>query len=473
MERNLSCAGVGATTSVEFDVFFSISQTPVDGHTPEEATMFRHWLDQVVAADRLGYGVAWLAESHLSSEVQKLGAHPVVPHWQGEIGLNCDMLQSAHAIHARTGGDDSRSNDGRGIEVGSAVMNILQGGGPIAAAERIAYFCALEGLRPDPRPIHVGFSAGRFDYMNRAHGYVPRDDLECAVPYPFLKGKIFHEATEIFCRLLAGETLSSADIPARTITEAECRTSEDWQRIRAAGVAAAVVEQRPPSPSFGPTAAGGAGSSIIPDDDDGGPEGRDAPDLVDHVVLPKRFVFEALKIVPQDWDRRLLHLVAGSHDPSIAALANKYLPCQVANLSITPPEIIERTHAIMRTIYHKDGGPWQRRMMPRTVMVFLNEEAGLTPDERREAAKAEAKAALSAYWNALTGTLDPAKIEHAADNAVIGNADDVAAQLAARYHRDDRMMLWFDFFNHDSPRVIRNMEAFMEKVAPRLQQVVS
>jgi hypothetical protein len=29
-------------------------------------------------------------------------------------------------------------------------------------------------------------------------------------------------------------------------------------------------------------------------------------------------------------------------------------------------------------------------------------------------------------------------------------------------------MLWFDFFNHDSARVVRNMTAFTEKVAPQL-----
>jgi len=28
------------------------------------------------------------------------------------------------------------------------------------------------------------------------------------------------------------------------------------------------------------------------------------------------------------------------------------------------------------------------------------------------------------------------------------------------------LMCWFDFFNHDSERVQRNMEAFMTKVAP-------
>ncbi|MFO1533803.1 MAG: hypothetical protein ABR562_08980, partial [Thermoplasmatota archaeon] len=49
-------------------------------------------------------------------------------------------------------------------------------------------------------------------------------------------------------------------------------------------------------------------------------------------------------------------------------------------------------------------------------------------------------------------------------------ADDVAKQLAERFHPEDRLMLWFDFFNHDSQRVVRNMEAFMQKVAPRLMQ---
>ncbi len=443
---------------MDFDVFFSISQTPVRGHTPDEATMFRNWLAQVEAADRLGYGVAWLAESHLSSEVQKDNKHPVIPHWEGEVGLNCDFLQSAQLIFQRTATlaqqeQNARLAPGRAgplrhgrIEAGSAVMNILQGGGPIAAAERIAFFATLAALddrpggmqyKPDgsPRRIHVGFSAGRFDYMNRAHGYVPRNAVEHAIPYPFLKGKIFHEATEIFCRLLAGETLSSNDVPHRTITKAECRTENDWNTMHATAEANGALELR------------------------GG---------VEHVVLPKRFEFEALKVVPQHWRRDLVQLVAGSHDPSIATLANQWIPCQVANLSITPPEVIERTHKHMANIYHKDGGPWQRPMMPRTVMVFLNEEPGLTPEERRLAAQGEAKEALAAYWNALTGTLDPAKIENAAENAVVGNAEDVAAQIRERFHPDDRLMLWFDFFNHDSDRVVRNMEAFAELVVPKL-----
>jgi alkanesulfonate monooxygenase SsuD/methylene tetrahydromethanopterin reductase-like flavin-dependent oxidoreductase (luciferase family) len=410
---------------MEFDIFFSISQTPVGGRTPDEATMFRNFLSQVEAADRLGFGVAWVAESHLSSEVQKRNREPVVPHWQGEVGLNCDILQTAHAVFRRT----------RRIEVGSAVMNILCNGGPVAHAERIAYFLALHGLDPaERRRIHVGFSAGRFDFMNRAYGILPRTAVETAMPHGLWKGKVFDEAAEVFARLLRGETLNSGQVPARTVTRADVRTDADWQRIGAAARA----------------------------------EGALSPDG-STVTLPKRFAFEDLKIVPQEFRRDLLQLVVGSHDPGVQALVNRFLPAHVANLSITAPEVIEATHRRMAKEFHPDGGPWRRSFMPRTVMVFLNEEPGLTPQQRTQAAQREAKLALTAYWNALEGTLDPRKVEGASENAVIGNADDVAAQLAARYHPDDRLMLWFDFFNHDSPRVVRNMEAFMAKVAPRLK----
>ena len=111
--------------------------------------------------------------------------------------------------------------------------------------------------------------------------------------------------------------------------------------------------------------------------------------------------------------------------------------------------------------------------MPRTVFVFLNHQAGLTPASRREAAQREARAALGAYWTALEGTIDPAKVQRAADNALVGNADDVAAQVLERFHPEDRLMLWFDFFNHDCERVIADIEHFMVQVAPRVEQGLS
>ena len=72
------------------------------------------------------------------------------------------------------------------------------------------------------------------------------------------------------------------------------------------------------------------------------------------------------------------------------------------------------------------------------------------------------------YWSALEGTIDPSKVDRAVDNAVIGNAEEVAQQIIERFNPNDRLMCWFDFFNHDSERVIRNMTAFMTKVVPRI-----
>ena len=87
---------------MQFDVFFSISQTPVDGFMPSEAQMFGNFFAQVEAADRLGFGVAWIAESHLSSEVQKGNRRPVIPHWKGEVGLNTNMpVLAAHIFTAQ------------------------------------------------------------------------------------------------------------------------------------------------------------------------------------------------------------------------------------------------------------------------------------------------------------------------------------------------------------------------------------
>ena len=98
---------------------------------------------------------------------------------------------------------------------------------------------------------------------------------------------------------------------------------------------------------------------------------------------------------------------------------NKWAPVQVFNLSITPPHIIEQTHKRMEENYHSSGGAWTRDMMPRTIMVFVNDEEGLTVDERSMAAKEEARAALTTYWHALEGTIDPTKVERATDNACL------------------------------------------------------
>ena len=43
--------------------------------------MFANFLDQAEKADELGFGVGWVAQAHLSTEVQKQNSKPVVPHY--------------------------------------------------------------------------------------------------------------------------------------------------------------------------------------------------------------------------------------------------------------------------------------------------------------------------------------------------------------------------------------------------------
>lgn len=408
---------------MKFDIFFSICQTEVAGLLPDEATMFRNFFEQVEAADELGFDCAWIAETHLSTEVQKSNRRPVVPDFKGEIGLNVDIFQLSQQVFRRT----SR------IECGSAVMNILCNGGPIAAAERIAAFCSLHGLDPEERRrIRIGFSAGRFEFMNRAYGIDHRDRLEEAA-WPAYRGQIFREACDIFLRLLRGDVLNSNQTVVTSLGRSDFRDDQTWDRVRAAY--RDLHDAEPP----------------------------------DQIPFPKRFEFEDLKIVPADWRRDLLDLIVGSHDPALQVELNQVLPVKVFNLSITSRQVIEETHRRMRSAYHPDGGDWHREYMPRTVMVFLNAEQGLTATRQSAAATEEAHAALSEYWNALEGTIDPKKLKGATKNALVGNPEEIAEQITARFHPEDRLMLWFDFYNHDSRRVIRNMEAFQNVVAPRLE----
>jgi alkanesulfonate monooxygenase SsuD/methylene tetrahydromethanopterin reductase-like flavin-dependent oxidoreductase (luciferase family) len=394
---------------MELDIFFSISQTEVDGYMPSERVMFENFFEQVTLADRLGFGTAWVAESHLSTEVQKTNPGAVIPHFVGEIGLNTDILQLGHRIFART----------KQIGVGSAIMNILCNGGPIAAAERVRTFLALHGLDPaERRLLTIGFAAGRFPFINIPYGIVPRTPVEEA-SWPVVKNKIFEEATEIFLRLLKGETLNSSMIAPRALRRKDFRSDDDWQRVIAA-------------------------------------YGQD----VNEVPIASRWPFPNLKIVPQESRMDLLRLSIGSHDPATQIFANTILPVGVFNLSITPGDEIQKTNERMASAYHPDGGGWQRRLMPRTVLVFIDDDPAR--------AAADARSALTNYWRALEGTLDEEKVRRATDNALIGDAAMIAKQVAERFDSGDRLMLWFDFNDHDSRRVMKRMDDFMTKVAPEI-----
>jgi hypothetical protein len=326
----------------------------------------------------------------------------------------------------------------KNIEIGSAVVSILASGGPIAQAERIANTLLLHGLNPDEnRKLHIGFSAGRFEFMARPYGIVPRNSIEEAA-WPALRGQIFMEASDIFLKLLRGDVVHSNSTYETVLTRANFRSDEDWEKVQNAAIEFEQLSEAP-----------------------------------EKIEIPKRYAFEELKIIPCTFRRELLSLIAGTHDPRAQEYLNTILPVKVFNLSITKPEVIDSTHARMSEVFHPDGGSWKRSDMPRTSFVFLNAEEGLSPEEQSRAAHREAKAALGAYWNALEGTIDPSKVENAAQNALIGNAEEIAQQIVERFHPEDRIMAWFDFFNHDSERVCRDMTAYMEQVAPRVENILT
>ena len=407
---------------MKYDVFFSIIQDEVNNTIPSEQTIFENFFSQVELADELGYETAWIAETHLSCETQKTNENPVIPKFNKEIGLNTDILQMALVVFSRT----------KNINVGSAIRNILCNGGPIAHAEGLKTFLNL--LKHTPyknRTLNYGFASGRFEFSNRPYGIVPRDKVEEAA-WPVVKGKILQEATEIFLRLLKGEEICHKDIKPKVLVEKDFRNSEDWQKVNE------VYKEL-------------------------------NGEFTESISLKPQWSFEKLKVIPQEVDLAQLNLIIGSHDPKTQDLANEFLPVSVFNLSITPPAVINATHERMTHKYHKDGGPWQRQNMPRTALVYVDNTAGLTPEEQTAKAKAKAHEAWAAYLTAIQGTLDKEKVDKAVSNTLAGNPKDLAEQIKAKYHKDDRLMLWFDFNNHDNNDVCNSMKVFKEEVIPLIE----
>ena len=196
---------------------------------------------------------------------------------------------------------------------------------PIAQAERIANTLQLLAVNGDERKLHVGFSAGRFEFMARPYGIVPRTPVEEAA-WPALRGQIFLEASEIFLRLLRGDVVSSQTVRSTILTRENFRSDEDWQRVQDAH---------------------GSNDETI--------------------VIDRRYMFEDIRIVPNTFNRDQLVLVAGTHDPKAQMFVNSFLPVRVFNLSITQPDVIEATHDRMRSCFHPDGGNGSVQICPEQV----------------------------------------------------------------------------------------------------------
>ncbi len=407
---------------MKFDIFFSICQTEIDGYMPSEKVMFQQFFDQLKLADELGFETAWVAETHLSCEVQKSHPDAVIPHFKGEIGLNTDILQLAHKAFAMS----------KRIHIGSAIRNILCNGGPLAHAEALKSFLTLHSLDPlEKRKLFWGYAAGRFPFSNKPYGIKARNQLE-ELAWPVIKGLIFNQATEIFLRVLGNERISSQDLAPQIIRPKSFREASLWDQILQLNQTIGYSKKE------------------------------------DGLVLPPFWEFETVGVIPFDAPMELLQLVVGSHDPEVQILANRYFPHWVFNLSITPVGTIESTHQRLTDHFHSSGGPWQRSYMPRTSLIFLNGDAHLSPAEQRAKARQGAQSAIENYWRAIEGTLDARKVAEAVENAVYGNPQDVAEQLQAKYHPDDRLMLWFDFNNHDNAAIKASMEAFWNQTRPLL-----
>jgi alkanesulfonate monooxygenase SsuD/methylene tetrahydromethanopterin reductase-like flavin-dependent oxidoreductase (luciferase family) len=397
-----------------FDLFHSISDPAIGGKRVGPAPVVEEFLAQVVLAEELGMDTVWLAESHFSSETQKRTSVATIPHYFGEVGLNADSFQFLNLVAART----------RRIGLGTGIHNIVGGsGGPIASADRVNFLRFInQHFWPNPRQLRIGVASGRFPYQNTPFGLVPRGPAETDF-FPIIRRAAFLEALEIFLRLLRGEELASSQVPAYQVSAAEAEKT--W------GDRASELKARYPFP----------------------------------YALPKRWEFEALKLVPEPGVRfdDGLKIVLGSSDPLALELAQKFWDVDLFNLSFTPPDQIEALHAKLRASAQNRPNPWHRSRLPRTVLVFV--------DRDRRRAQELANSTLDTYIEAMRGTAAVPDKKVLLERALVGDAAEVRDQLSPgnprRFHPDDRLMLWFEFNQTDGPAIRSQMRYFFEEVVAK------
>lgn len=405
---------------MQYDIFFSICQMKIDGFCPNEASMLKNFFDQVCLADELGYQTAWVAESHLSCQEQKHLPQHVIPEFEGEIGLNTDIFLLAQKIFSLT----------KNIHVGSAIRNILCNGGPIAHAEAAKMFLSLHGLNEtEKRKLHLGIAAGRFPFSNTPYGIAPRDEFESAY-WPMIKRWIFIEACQIFLKALTTRSLQPHHIQESILQEKDFASHEDYLAAKI------LYEKTYKIPSHA-------------------------------LIIKKRWPFDRLGVIPFEAPLHLLSIILGTHDPLAQEIANSIYPCGVFNLSITPQSSIEKTHERMQKIYHSKNGPWSRTYMPRTVLVFLEDDPSVSRQVNDQRAKQRADEAISYYWKAMEGTIEDKKIKEAVNNALWGCPETIAKKISESFHSEDRLMLWFDFGTHDQKLIKNQMIGFSKIITTK------
>jgi alkanesulfonate monooxygenase SsuD/methylene tetrahydromethanopterin reductase-like flavin-dependent oxidoreductase (luciferase family) len=397
-----------------FDIFHSVGT--VDWIRTERQ-VFEELMEQTHAAEELGYTTMWLSESHYSSEPQKQHAEPVIPSYPGEVGFSNDAPQLIQFLLGRT----------RRIGFGTAIYNIVGGnGGPIRAAEAIRTLAFLNGLRDTPRMLHVGVASGRFEFINRPFGVHPRDAEEKLL-WKQYKRFVFLEALEIFLRLSNGEVLSSEMLTPHTLGREHFDSDSEWERARAE-----LARLR-------------------------------AEPLPERLPYRRRWNFEPIRLVPSLLPamRECQRFVLGSADPLAREIGCKFADLDVFNLSFSSPESLNAIHREMTGRAGAHGSTWDRSRLPRTALIFID------PDQRR--AEAAASRAMDVYIEGMRGTLQSPPKEALLARALVGDAQAVREQLAEGgsrgFHRDDRVMLWFEFTRgHED--VLKQMRYFAQEVMP-------
>ncbi len=403
---------------MKFDLFHSIGRIDTLSPRLSDRQVFQHFFSQAKAAEDFGFELVWVAESHFSSELQRTQPNPVIPNYRGEVGLNADGFQVAQKLFAST----------KKIGFGTAILNIVGGnGGPIAAADRVRTFSWLNSLSETPRQLHIGFASGRFPYINRPFGIVPRTPCE-EVLWREVQRLILLEASEIFIRLLRGEALGSRDLSSLVI-DASCFANADSYRQARDAI------------------------------------GKLSPELLTDqgITYQQRWQFDPIKLVPApDAAEVLPRLVLGSSDQKTLDHVFRLHDCDLFNLSFTPPDAIERTHIDMQRRSESFGRVWQRHRMPRTVLIFI--------DKNSDKAHARASAAIDTYIEAMRGTVMTPPKEVLLARALIGSPAEICEQLSPGhskgFHPHDRLMLWFEFNQSNHDDIVAGMRLFAEEVMP-------
>ncbi|MCX6119727.1 MAG: hypothetical protein NT027_19500, partial [Proteobacteria bacterium] len=274
---------------------------------------------------------------------------------------------------------------------------------------------------------NIGFAAGRFPYINRPFGILPRNTTE-EILWPIYQRLIFIEATEIFLRLLRGETLSSMSTKNWLIDSSFFKSQDDFQAISKKLNALGLDESQ--------------------------------------FNYRKRWQFDDLTLVPKidlnSRDYQNLTFTIGSHDPLARDHALNICDLDIFNLSFTPPDQIEKIHEEMSLHYLSKNKLWSRNKLPRTVLTFI--------DRSGQRARDRASACFDTYIEAMRGTVALPSKEHLMARALIGDPLQIIEQLNHSpdhgFNRDDRLMLWFEFNQVNCEDIIDQMALFADKVMP-------